>query len=460
MKSRLLILITIFTILTAGIGYIIYSVLWMDKLAAREINAAPNSASTIKDMVLKGGTIYLQDKDINSLLELYTANLSNQGNIKIEVINCSITDDKISFYIYFKYKKLRLQLNTTGSLGYEEGTINYTPDYFKLGKLPLPEKFVLNKLKSYVPVNMEKERIEIDNKLIPFIIEGLILRDNKLEIKLKELLLKESKLDLNGAKADKPSESNSPIVTMEESLPVSIIEPGSSIYTTGSINTAASEDPNNSTYTTDSKALANSEGLYNSTNTSESKGSKDVIVPDSKAATIKGGSPINIKKPGIAAKGEQLDSKTQDPGKTPEQSTEKGTSENQIKEQIIEEMENLQQQIIREKEIIEEKEVIEEYPTNKVEPILIRINRRLETLYSKVKTTREKQFIAEIQNTLSKLLEDPAYSYETDVSKIMAKYDKLSISEQEDFENTVLENIDLTTLIEFIDYLWLWPVIE
>jgi hypothetical protein len=386
LKNKLVFLITFTSIFLAGISYLIYSVLWMDIQSTKGMNASLSTVSTIKDVVLKGGTLYLGEKDINSLLELYADNLPKQGNIKIENINCSIIDNKITFYLHLRYSSLRLQLNTQGSLNYEQSTISYTPDYFKLGKLPLPKKLILNKLGSHVSVNAAKERIEINKDSIPIKIEGLMLRDNKLEIKLKHLIIKEPK-------ANTPVKPDNSTNTPEPSNPKNI------------------QEQNGSPKPFESNSSTNTENSSSPVNIPTPNSSPNTVEPNSSTNTDKPSNPANIAEPNSSPKTVELSIEPSDSGK--------------VQEQI----------------------------TNEAEHILIIISDQLKKIYSAVKTTNEKQIIAVVQNAVTKLLQNPAYSYEADASNVMIKYEKLTDSEQEDLRTTILSHIDATVLMVLQEYL-------
>jgi hypothetical protein len=340
LKSKQMALLATILILLGGVSYVIYSLSWVNKQPSNGTNASLDAASIIKAAVLYGGTIYLEDKDINSLLKIYSDNLQKQGNIKIEDISCHMIGDKIDLYINLKYTRFMLQLNTKGSLGYESDAINYTPDYFKLGKFTLPKKCILAKLGSRIPVNAEKERIEVNKAFIPVLIEELGLKDNKLEIRFRTPLLKNSK-------ASTPSKPKEP---------------------------ADAAKPNSSPDTADQN---------NSSNT---------VKPNNFANTPKS----------------DIGSSTA--GKSQEQAV------------------------------------------NEATPVLIRVNDQLKKVYSLVKTSNEKQLIAVIQGTISKLLQNPGYSYERDAANVKEKYSKLSKDEREDLQTAILRNMDVAAIIQLKEY--------
>jgi hypothetical protein len=181
--------------------YIIHSALWISNSIVFETKPTLSSVSDLKSMAADK-TISLTSKDINTLINSYLLNIEKEGALQVEKVASRIEDNKISFCVSAKYHKIKLMLSTNGRLEYDGTVLSYYPDYFKLGKLVLPENIVYRAMKKYVAVNTEMGRIELKLEKLPFEIESLKIEEDKLEIIIKSSLPKSAP---SNERADKTS---------------------------------------------------------------------------------------------------------------------------------------------------------------------------------------------------------------------------------------------------------------
>lgn len=83
--------------------------------------------------------------------------------------------------------------------------------------------------------------------------------------------------------------------------------------------------------------------------------------------------------------------------------------------------------------------------------LLKRTSTQLDTVYSKVKTTSEKQIIQQIQDTVDKMIKISSYNYKNDAAAVKLKYSKLTTAEKNDLKDAIIMNMDIDTLLKLKD---------
>jgi hypothetical protein len=188
-------IIILFTILLGLCIYTIHSALWIGSSVEFETKPTFSSISDFKSMAAEK-TISLTTEDIDNLMKLYLLNIEKEGVLQIENVTSRIEDNKISFYVSIKYHNIKLMVSTNGSLEYDDTLLCYYPNYFKLGKLPLPKTFIYRVMKKYAAVNTEMGRIEFKLEKLPFKVESMEVKKDKLEI------ISNDKADITSPEAD------------------------------------------------------------------------------------------------------------------------------------------------------------------------------------------------------------------------------------------------------------------
>lgn len=80
--------------------------------------------------------------------------------------------------------------------------------------------------------------------------------------------------------------------------------------------------------------------------------------------------------------------------------------------------------------------------------LLKRARAQLNGVYSDVSSQKSKDMIKRIQSTMSKMIENPSYSYTADVNAVKAMKAQLSSEEKEKLQDAVLDNMDTRTIKE------------
>ncbi|HEY8890472.1 MAG TPA: hypothetical protein VIM70_09475 [Clostridium sp.] len=130
----------------------------------------------------KGGEFELTQKNIDELSNLYFAKAITKGDITLKGVNVEILNDELLIKAPISENKINLLLTTKGKLSFSNGKVTYDADYFKIGLITLPKKFVISqisKLKNN-SFSVEGNSIKINPSLFPFKISSLTIRNNKI----------------------------------------------------------------------------------------------------------------------------------------------------------------------------------------------------------------------------------------------------------------------------------------
>lgn len=161
MRKKYIVSVIVFILLV--FMYLFYNSITYGK----EIMVFTSSSSndTIKKILQSsksGETLDITSAEINGILEMYKGNIYNkQKNIKIERILCNIEKDSIEFYIPTEIYNINSLIRIKGNIKYEDNNFIIIPEYFKIGKIKISKKIVLNKLKG-----IENEKIKFDDNMI------------------------------------------------------------------------------------------------------------------------------------------------------------------------------------------------------------------------------------------------------------------------------------------------------
>lgn len=134
--------------------------------------------------------VALTKEEINSLLSKVYKNPKQKGNIIIKAPQVDLEGDKAIVKIPVTYKSIEVVLWTTGSVSQDEEHIIYSPDSFKVGKLPVPKSMVISKLKSKLKdenITIEDSSILINKKAVPFSIMDINIKDSIMNMKISKI---------------------------------------------------------------------------------------------------------------------------------------------------------------------------------------------------------------------------------------------------------------------------------
>jgi len=133
----------------------------------------------------KQGTILEINKDeFNQIISMYFKQGSSLNGIEIKGVNGDIKNNKVIFHIPLSYRGFNLMASSEGELTYSNNKVVYKPSYFKIGKIILPQVFVMDQVKGHLKgaISIENNIIEIDKKMIPLQIRSIEVKDNKVFI--------------------------------------------------------------------------------------------------------------------------------------------------------------------------------------------------------------------------------------------------------------------------------------
>ncbi|MBM7869828.1 hypothetical protein JOC70_001298 [Clostridium pascui] len=134
--------------------------------------------------------ITLTKEEINSLLSTVYKKPKQKGNITVKTPQVDLEGDKVAAKIPITYKSMEVVLWTNGTISQNEGYIIYSPDSFKVGKLPIPKSIVVSKLKSQLKdenIAINGSDILINKKLIPFSITDINVKNGIMDIKISKI---------------------------------------------------------------------------------------------------------------------------------------------------------------------------------------------------------------------------------------------------------------------------------
>ncbi|WP_179632145.1 hypothetical protein [Clostridium peptidivorans] len=134
--------------------------------------------------------ISLTKDEINSLLSMAYKNPKQKGSIVIKTPQVELEGDKVIAKVPVTYKSMEVVLWTNGSISQDEQHIIYSPDSFKIGKLPVPKSIVISKLKSKLKdenITISDSNILINKRVIPFSIKDINIKDGIMNMKISKI---------------------------------------------------------------------------------------------------------------------------------------------------------------------------------------------------------------------------------------------------------------------------------
>lgn len=138
-----------------------------------------------------GKEVEITKEELNEIIGAVFKKDITKGDITVKTPEGFLEENYIGFKAPVTYKGKELLLSTKGELKYEEGKIEYLPQSFKVGKLPLPKFAVLSILSKYIKADIiiTKNSIMGDKKLIPFSINSLNIRNGVLYMTIDKFMV-------------------------------------------------------------------------------------------------------------------------------------------------------------------------------------------------------------------------------------------------------------------------------
>jgi hypothetical protein len=210
LKKKIVLYIAIpLLIIILVIGILVNLILYKGNIMVFEVNPSVNTVSKALSVEKTGGTLQLKQEDLNGILEFYLTKSIKNSNIK--GIYSILDKSEIELYIPASYKNINFLLYTKGKLSYQDKKINFEPSSFKVGRINLSVKFVMEKLQKYFKnenIMVNNSTISINSDLIPFDFTSLTMKDNLLEAGIAKVV--------NPVVGQTPTPSNQPSAVVDQ----------------------------------------------------------------------------------------------------------------------------------------------------------------------------------------------------------------------------------------------------
>lgn len=135
----------------------------------------------IKNSGLKNEEIYLNNIEVNSLLQMAFNDKSNMP-INIKGIYSELKENKIKLFMPFSFKSIDFVISSKGSINLTKDKIVYDVDYIKLGNLKLPfnliSKMLKGKINSHIIIN--NNQIIVNKDMVPISLTALTIKNDTL----------------------------------------------------------------------------------------------------------------------------------------------------------------------------------------------------------------------------------------------------------------------------------------
>lgn len=167
----------------------------------------------IREAQKQGSTVELNKEELNEIISMYFKGEKSSGNLKIKGVSGDITNGNLKLFIPVSYSGINILISSEGGLTYKDNNIEYTPLYFKAGKITLPKSFVLNKIKGHLKegITVKSENVLIDKSMLPLKVKSIKINNDKISIGIEKAVksLEENLKSIeNKAKGTDPSSSN------------------------------------------------------------------------------------------------------------------------------------------------------------------------------------------------------------------------------------------------------------
>jgi uncharacterized protein YpmS len=157
--------------------------------SAKEVKVSSTLVDRVRAAQLSGGKLELSKEDLNQIVSMYLKKGQTMGEITVKGVSVDILKNHdLEVLIPIQYKGINVLLSSEGSLYYKNNNVEYSPLYFKVGKISLPKNFVLNKL-----VSKLKDKITIDNgtvvinkSIIPVQVSSLVVGTDKISMNIEK----------------------------------------------------------------------------------------------------------------------------------------------------------------------------------------------------------------------------------------------------------------------------------
>jgi hypothetical protein len=149
-----------------------------------ETKVSSNLIDKIRLSQKQGSVLELNKDELNQIVSMYFKKGKSSTGIDIKGVQGDILDNNLKFYIPVSYKGFNLLITSEGGLAYKNDKIEYSPLYFKAGKITLPKTFILDKLQSHFKGTISSENgvIVANKNIIPIQVKSIEVKNNKVLI--------------------------------------------------------------------------------------------------------------------------------------------------------------------------------------------------------------------------------------------------------------------------------------
>ncbi len=183
-KKSLLIVTVIGLILLIVVASLGYAALWGNDILVFKVNPAVSVVDRVRAAEKLGGSVTLTEADLNGIMDLYVKQGIGGNNYTVQGMYSKLSGNNVTLFALATVEGFRLLLTSEGTFALRGNTLIFTPSAFRLGKLPLPPSFVLERLKPYAKAKLviTNQEIEIAADTLPFDITALSQAGDKITV--------------------------------------------------------------------------------------------------------------------------------------------------------------------------------------------------------------------------------------------------------------------------------------
>ncbi|MCH3965052.1 MAG: hypothetical protein LKE46_12355 [Clostridium sp.] len=181
-KAKSKIVAALIVIIIAAAVVFFSLVFWNSSYSVKEYKFSPEVVDKIMGAQKDGGIIKLDSEEVNELISPLFGKSRTSGDITVKGVNADITNNTLKFYIPVTYRKLNFLLTSEGRAYLKNDRIIYDPSYSKLGKINIPENYVLGKLSGKLNSKLKAEGgvISMPSSVVPIKVESIGVQNKML----------------------------------------------------------------------------------------------------------------------------------------------------------------------------------------------------------------------------------------------------------------------------------------
>ncbi|MCH3965992.1 MAG: hypothetical protein LKE46_17405 [Clostridium sp.] len=182
LRTGKIVLLIVVLIIAAAVFFSL--IFWNSSYDVKKYKVSSEVFAKIIKIQKDGGTIKFNSEEVNELISSFEGNQKTSGGITVRGVNADITDNTLKFYIPVTYRKFNFLMTSEGRVYLKNQRIIYDPSYFKVGKVNIPEKYVLGRLSEKLngKLKVEGNVISMPSNMIPVKVESIGVQNKMLFI--------------------------------------------------------------------------------------------------------------------------------------------------------------------------------------------------------------------------------------------------------------------------------------